>query len=308
MVAKTGSHQLFSFQLLSFSPLLQSTSNPLSYRVCKMSNPGDDKTTRTAGYSRTAYLKRKAIKEASLVNVQEVHISKSSGELVSSSLPYLVRFVKDLKKMGDLKTWENRLKSQLALRVVQVSEWIIKEEEFDRSHSWMKLMSIRHTEKLTPSSEISRSWKIQFRDAYLNEWVSMFLVKKSTIEDARYGLFAERAFAKGDVLGVFYGRVTEKSAYKPTSKYAITVAWPPNAKDHTSFFVDPKDGPTTTRREIFPAYFGIHMANDPNYKKRTGEVHLDLYNFIIDASLVAIATKDIAVGDELFLQYRGATF
>jgi hypothetical protein len=48
---------------------------------------------------------------------------------MSSSLPYLVRFIKDLKKMGDLKTWENRLKSQLALiRVVQVSEWIIEEE------------------------------------------------------------------------------------------------------------------------------------------------------------------------------------
>jgi hypothetical protein len=71
--------------------------------------------------------------------------------------------------------------------------------------------------------------------------------------------------------------------------------------------VDPRDGPATTKRvgQFAPAYFGIHMANDPNWGKKK-DVDYSKYNFIVDTSLVAKATKEIAVGEELFLQYRGA--
>lgn len=265
-------------------------------------------------YNTKSYQKKKARKEASFVDVQEYDLSNNTASTssLSSSLPCLLTFIKDLKKKVDLKDWKGML-SKHSLRVTQNIEFIDADEE---SRMWMKEKSSRvSTTIIHPSSEISRSWKIQFRDPNKDEWVTLFRVKKSTIKDARYGLFAERRYSKDDVLGVFYGMVSDKVPYTKYTAYAMHVAWPPKGtkskgtkpKVTKDLMVDPRDGPATTKRvgQFAPAYFGIHMANDPNWGKKK-DVDYSKYNFIVDTSLVAKATKEIAVGEELFLQYRGA--
>jgi hypothetical protein len=145
--------------------------------------------------------------------------------------------------------------------------------------------------------------------------VALFRVKKSAIKDARHGLFAERRHLKDDVLGVFYVTVCDEVPHKQHSVHAMKVAWPPKGtkskgtkpKVTKELIVDPRDGPATTKRvgKFAPSYFGIHMANDPNLGKKKDVDH-SKHNFIVDASLVATATKEIAAGKELFLQHRGA--
>jgi hypothetical protein len=60
-----------------------------------------------------------------------------------------------------------------------------------------------------------------------------------------------------------------------------------------------------------PAYFGIHIVNDPEWHGKKGSPMKmtrasPRSNFMVDMmSLVAVATRDIAVGEELFLDYKG---
>jgi hypothetical protein len=175
---------------------------------------------------------------------------------------------------------------------------------------WMKDKSTRQSTVITPQMELSRSWIIQFRDKYRNEWISLFEVKKSNLPGADYGLFAARPYMSGDVLGVFYGIISERTPNGHYSPFALEVAWPPESKTPLRLIVDPTFGPTSRNAWQQPAYFGIHMANDPEWPGKNGSPTRKTrgspkHNFMVDMSLIAVATSDIAAGEELFLDYKG---
>jgi hypothetical protein len=67
---------------------------------------------------------------------------------------------------------------------------------------WMKEKSTRQSTVITLQMELSQNWIIEFRDKYRNEWISLFEVKKLTLEGVGYGLFAARPYTSGDVLSI----------------------------------------------------------------------------------------------------------
>jgi hypothetical protein len=142
-------------------------------------------------------------------------------------------------------------------------------------------------------------------------------VKKSTIEGGGYGVFAARPYSWGDALGVFYGNISVKKPHQKRSIYAMEVAWPPDSNGQTSMIVDPTWGPAANKKAFEPSFFGLHMANDPEWggrSKKKGPTTRNATrdepaaNFMIDVSLVGMATRDIAAGDELFLNYDGDAY
>jgi hypothetical protein len=172
---------------------------------------------------------------------------------------------------------------------------------------------------MLPDEELDRTWLVQFRAKSTTEWFSLFEVKKSTREGAGYGLFAARPYSWGDTLGVFYGVISVKTPHQKRSIYAMEVVWPPEGELQQRLIVDPTSGPTSNKRDYQPTYFGLHMANDPEWnnkqpsnvatsKRRSRTRDSPTSNFIIDVSLVGIATRDIAVGEELFLNYDGDAY
>jgi hypothetical protein len=52
------------------------------------------------------------------------------------------------------------------------------------------------------------------------------------------------------------------------------------------------------------AFFGLHMANDPNWKSSKHATRTYSPNIIVCEDLVAYTTKNIAKGEELFLEYH----
>jgi hypothetical protein len=227
-------------------------------------------------------------------------------------------FVNRLVKK-DLKIWGKTLNDNY-LRVQNSVQWLD-----DEHPTWMRNKCTRKSLLIKPTQEVVRVWLIQFRDATKNEWNSLFLVKKSEIPEAGYGLFAARPYSVGNILGVFYGKVTRKDADESVAgtknrPYAMEVTWPPSSQkkaekkkqvEQVRYIVDPEIGPTSRLADSRPCYFALHMANDPagppNEKKTRTMITrgASTANFIVDESLVAVATKNIAYGDELFLTYAG---
>jgi hypothetical protein len=155
------------------------------------------------------------------------------------------------------------MKEERVLRVVQCSQWTM-----DASLMWMKDRSPRHPEVLIPNEEIDRTWLVQFRAQSTTEWFSLFKVKESTLEGAGYGLFAARPYSWGDTLGVFYRCIAVKAGHQTRSVYAIEVAWPPGAELQQRLIVDPTSGPASNKKDSQTSYFGLHMANDPQWSKK----------------------------------------
>ena len=166
---------------------------------------------------------------------------------------------------------------------------------------------------------------------------SLFQVRKSGLAKAGYGLFAARPYAAGEIIGLFCGEVTVKVTNDKDRPYAMAVEWPPwkivqdsrkkaKAKgtklskvtskkgNTTTYVVDPGAGPQVRVKDYRPCFFGLHMANDPDWGKRKeaqGDIGRRLprnnpkTNFMIDGMLLGKTTAHIRYGEELFLSYKG---
>ena len=235
--------------------------------------------------------------------------------------------VGNLVTMGDPRRWKPTLSNPLTLRVVLKTLSVGVENH----HQWMQEASLTHSTTITPAMELSRRWIIQLRDPDVNEWFSLYEVKKSTIENSGYGLFAARPYKAHDILGVFFGEVSDldedgkvlKKKEKVDRKkggpgnYAMIVEWPGQSNKY--LLIDPKGEPTKNYERgkgCHPAYFGLHMANDPDWsKKKKARKNLakttrstrqsPTVNMIVDEKLVGRALEDIAVDEEIFLDYDG---
>ena len=124
---------------------------------------------------------------------------------------------------------------------------------------------------------------------YLDE--DLFVIKRSTLDNARLGLFAAKPYKKGEMLGYYCGKVLEKS--RPPSAYAIQLRTRPFA------FVDPSAS---------DLWMGLHFANDPQYEKYKTNESVDpdakCYNVQVSTKLKATARRNIKKNEEIFWCYN----
>lgn len=123
--------------------------------------------------------------------------------------------------------------------------------------------------------------------------VPWLVIKKSGIDGAGHGCFADKDFRKGAIVGLYMGGDVGDP------KYTITPGWPA-AKDVTCFpFTNPMamEGRSTKT-------MGLQMMNDPSFGLSSGEVPQVEVNVEVFSDLFAVASKDIKKGDELFMKYQ----
>jgi hypothetical protein len=268
------------------------------------------KRIRDRAYRRKAYAKKKEMR-GKLFDIAEPVLRTASflhSEIFSAPMDEVNSFIikRLLKEEQDLKMWKQVLVDEEVLRVLVRPTYVSQVHPM-----WVRGKSTRHALTIKPEDEIGRSWTIQFRSLQTKEWFSLFDIKPSGIEGAGYGLFAARPFLEGATLGVFYGDVKDDVPCLRKTFYAMEVNWPPDSETGKKLIVDPGGGVETNLEFYRPCYFGLHFANDPNWggirrndKRRTRQTLQP--NFAVNISLVATATRDITVGEELFLDYGGS--
>lgn len=143
-------------------------------------------------------------------------------------------------------------------------------------------------------SEKYREWRIIYvkppeRNIKLPTYHHLFTIKYSLIPNAGYGLFAARNYNKNEPLGVFFGEI--KNNNDEYSFYAMRMS--------ENSIWDPEGGVDSDS----PVYFGLHFANDP---KGPRQISSDKTNFCVSdhPEGAAFATRDIKVGEELYLDYQ----
>ena len=129
----------------------------------------------------------------------------------------------------------------------------------------------------------------------LTEYHAWVTVKESGLNDAGYGLFAERNFSKNDVITVYLGYHVDSDVNNP---YAIDYV--PKGKSATGKRVS-VDGGFPEYRQM---YLGAHMTNDPNWSVAYDVRDESYYNVEFAANLELVATKDIKAGEELYVDYN----
>ena len=145
-----------------------------------------------------------------------------------------------------------------------------------------------------------------------HEW---FVVKRSTIEGAGLGLFADRNFQNGECMGLFMGSIQPKT--KAYSKFAIT--------SPVLGTIDPVKG--FKGADVPRYYMGVHMVNDYGFnelkddtqhikkKRKSGKSQFtkkkretpksDKFenNALIDECCLLWAKRNIYSGEEICIGY-----
>ena len=119
-------------------------------------------------------------------------------------------------------------------------------------------------------------------------------IRKSTIDnkDSGNGVFAARAFAKGELIGIWNGSEIENKY----PQYDLT--WK-GKKIHCYPLSDHKGITTNTNVTM-----GMQMINDPNWPCAEDPKDTSKYNVKLTSDLLISATRDIVEGEELFLNYN----
>ena len=128
-------------------------------------------------------------------------------------------------------------------------------------------------------------------------WIDWVYVERSplaTHDDRPYGLFAERTFRSGEIIGVYMGGEIDPKAVK--------------SKKNTSYILDgvaDAGGGIDSGR---PALLGMHFLNNPYYDGYGGgtrQISPKVKpNVIVDSVGVVTALHYIPKGQELLLDYK----
>ena len=223
----------------------------------------------------------------------------------------LSQFIQQLNQL-ELEDWDTRIR-----KVIEVHTVI----SFMNDDLVMREKQGTGVVQVAANKEFERTFKIFFNK---QPWLE---VKKSQLPDSGYGLFVARpnGFQAHESIGLYYGRIL--GLFETPSEYAYTYVPKKNEEDeegcHTkqpNFIirhgkvvqleveepkekvVDAEGGVKAGREDGFPAYFGIHMANDPRFKMctRTAKEH----NFYVTEELEARVSRKMDLGEELYLNYR----
>jgi hypothetical protein len=132
-----------------------------------------------------------------------------------------------------------------------------------------------------------------------------FVVKQSNLENAGFGVFADRKFQKQEAMGLYLGQFLSKTEVDAgeTSQYSIKSIC-------LGQYVDAKRGFISI--DSTPYYgMGVHMINDPLFTESSTEltkkeqaVRKKLINSTIYDNLLLYATRDITPGEEIYVQYN----
>jgi hypothetical protein len=136
--------------------------------------------------------------------------------------------------------------------------------------------------------------ELELEEGESTKW---FVVKKSTIAGAGYGLFAARDFDEKENVGIYLGQQFHKARKDVT--YTI--------QTKVFGFVDGLSSVMNHRN--YPRHMSLHMANDPTLfltnrnqiNEAKERINLNMFN-----DLMVVAKKPIREGDELFLHYKGS--
>ena len=167
-----------------------------------------------------------------------------------------------------------------------------------------------HAERRKHCFEETQDWLIRFhvdpdrkvgepgtviRESEVNQLplLSWLRVKKSTLPGAGLGLFAEREFEKGQIIGMYLGGKTGMPGY------TIKPRWKDAELIHCHSFASADALSDQSARTM-----GLQMCNDPNFGLPNDAPKSPLWNVQIMKDLFVIATKNIEKGEELFADYR----
>ena len=118
----------------------------------------------------------------------------------------------------------------------------------------------------------------------LHKWVT---VKKSTMKDGGYGLFAERNFKDGDLFSMYLGKIIDSNEQ---SEYSMDYQVTTTKTVRLSTF-----GGYPAQKKL---YLGAHMMNDVNWGKKEEDVDRNSgnYNARFNHNLSVEAICDIEAG------------
>ena len=149
---------------------------------------------------------------------------------------------------------------------------------------------------IDPDRVVGEAGTIVHKDGIRNLPVTPWLiVKKSNIENAGLGLFADRDFDNGQIIGMYLGGKTGEPGFtiRPHWKHAQNI--------HCYSFSSSECMGDRSARTM-----GIQMCNDPNYGLKNAPKN-PLWNIKILRDMFVIAIKDIKQGDELLADYQMAS-
>ena len=190
------------------------------------------------------------------------------------------------------KKWFNACKSAVCLRLC-VSERVWKVHVEQKSGHFLE-----------NDDDETREFKVQFHttgdDVTKNESqkvvqeqgrMNWLRIKKSTIEGAGFGCFADRDFEEGSIIGLYMGSQDPAKGdlgYSMKSKST-------GLQLHCHSFTNPK-----SMKEQVTKTMGMQMLNDPNYGGKASGKEV---NAVCQTDMLVCAKKDIKRGEEIFIDY-----
>jgi hypothetical protein len=186
----------------------------------------------------------------------------------------------------------------------------------------MRTESSEYSTTVKPASEVSRHFIVgvnaktggktkrhimQHATIYRDDdgFCPLYVLKRSN-GPSSWHVYSMQRYSTGDCIGVYYGdkiwnaeqeRRKTPSSYamrsrKTPSAFAVMVNWPTLTGGYQQIIIYPLTGPYSRVKNTANQYFGLHLsAEAAEYPA----------NFTVLDNLLAIATRPIAVGDELFL-------
>ena len=132
----------------------------------------------------------------------------------------------------------------------------------------------------------------------------LFTVKTSSLKNAGYGLFAARDFKHHEQIGIYWGKIVADDSnmsheeFEMASEYTLSINEAKLKKFQKGFMIigSPYKGGNSN-----VGYFGMHMMNDPAHSQTPIAA-----NVTIEADAVAVTTREIEAGEELFYNYNRA--
>jgi hypothetical protein len=282
---------------------------------------------RTLLYRRHSYFKKCALAEIEIAKQPKVAnppiVRRSHVCTVDNDVQNTLAMVgKKYFKLKNIEKWSQIFLKGRFIRLVVVTELVHREapqylSEKGARGNIFDLTKALPEEKAELVRECNRPFLVQVYEAGKTKlWSDLFLIPLSNVGNcpglrnkAGYGLFAARPLKASETIGWYIGHTRKVDSFSNkkdrigATEYIIRV----EAQDGTKYLVDAGRQPQPRLDKRKPVYFGIHFANDPNWGKTMDERNQKdpPYNAQIDRHLEVIALNDIAMGEEILLDYEG---
>lgn len=230
-----------------------------------------------AGYKRTATAMKKMV--ARYNKRQKLEAMKNAKDFKALSIPFFTQLKKLVDENDNLRGGMALVGEFVTMRIVVSGLGGLV------SKNNMPLGFKFHKDNTTltwcpPAPLHLKDYQIEW-----HVWVEdalHFKIKKSTICNARFGLFAGRSFETDELLGLYCGVVSNKKVTDKT--------------------ITNSDGQRFTAYDD-SSWMGLHFINDPTLYDASEEARKKI-NVHVAKNLLTYASRPISVDEELFLNYN----